>query len=404
MPRATRYLSPSEIRLIADGVKEIFAVTTVRGDVDRERLQRALCALVRERPRLGATIERDGDGYVFCDQGARAPEIRVRRVALHTEINTPLERTRALVRVAILPDGAQSHVTLAIDHPIGDGRFIVATNARLWALYTGAPGDAAVPAAEDVVVEAPMEARLQGRFDEAELAESVARIAKTPPAAALAVRSDPGPDATRFEGARLDAETSGALFAVARAQSVSVHSLVCGVLMTVFRTRFDPAGAPHTIACDSPVDLRARLRPPLPNDVPGLCVGFATASVSTNGDEDVVHLARACQVQMDAARATSLPEKFLLVTAKLPMDIHNRTTMLVSNLGRLAVPPLPDELEFVDLQLVTTGTASPPFFFVTTLRGQLRLTLVYSEIHHDPARMRSLMTDIELALGGVART
>ncbi|WP_394844725.1 hypothetical protein LZC95_47725 [Pendulispora brunnea] len=393
MPK--RYLSPSETRIIDDGVKAIFAVTTVRGVVDRDRLQRALHVLLREHPRLGATIERDGDGYVFSEQGTRAPEIRVRRVSLHTEINTTLERTQALVRVSLLPDGARSQVVLAIDHPIGDARFVVAMNDRLWTLYTAA--DAAVPAvvAEKVV---PMEDRLQGRFDEAELADLVARVAKAPKAAMLAIRPDPAPDATRFEGTSLDVATSGALFEVARASRVSVHSLVCGVLMTVFRTRFDPAGAPHTIACDSPVDLRARLKPPLPTHVPGLCVGFATVWVSTNGDEDAVHLARACQEQMDAARATNFPEKFFLVGAKLPIDVHCRTTMLVSNLGRLAVPPLPADLDFVDLQLLTTGTAPPPFFFVTTLRGQLRLTLLYTEAHHEPLRMRALMSDIEVSL------
>ncbi|WP_394825768.1 phthiocerol/phthiodiolone dimycocerosyl transferase family protein [Pendulispora albinea] len=393
-----RDLSPSEARIIDDGVRAIFAITTVAGAVDAERLQRAFGLLLSEQPRLAATIVHDGQGYVLRDGPARAPGEYVVQSTLDTSIHTPLERARALTQLSISPDGERTEVALAIDHAIGDGRYLVAMNERLWTIYTGGDAAASKPAGAPAL---PMEVRLQDRFDPAEVAELIARLAEARPPSVLPTRPDPGPDTTRTAIAQLDVAATDAFFAVARAHAVSIHTLVCGALMTVLRTRFDPSTAPHTITCDSPVDLRARLHPPLPADVAGLCVGFATVSVSTRGDEDAVELARAIQPQMDAARASSFPEKFLLASAKLPGDIHSRTTMLVSNLGPLPAPPMPDDLELVDIQLLVTGTAPPPFFVVTTLRGRLRIALVYTEAHHEPERMRALMADIGRALRAV---
>ncbi|WP_052034415.1 phthiocerol/phthiodiolone dimycocerosyl transferase family protein [Streptomyces pseudogriseolus] len=436
-----RVLCPVETLYVGQRSRAVLSCA-LRGPVDAAALSRALDTVTAEQPTLRTRIVQDGAGYALELLGeAERPRLTVRTggdEVYQEELNTPLPVGTPLTRAVLAsePDGDRHLLVVSVDHTVTDGHSAITLLNTLWDRYRALveDGDAAAGAAVAAVTEAPATASEQPVWptpvsellppvDEAEtaaylrrrLAETEGRSVELLPydtpreTHAAAGNGDPAgtADEPRIEACRLllDADRTERLRKSARAAGVSVHGLIGSALLTVVRRRLGGDG-PRVLGCLSPVDLRSRLHPPVPASTMVAAVTTHLHAVEVDADSDPLALARELGTHLrDAIERGDHFQDMRIMTEVPKHPALQMGTVIVTNMGSVPGPRLPEGTELTDVRLVPAreqyfpqAGRSPLMACVVSFDGRLAIEFPHYTACFSPAFMRDLRDDVRTAL------
>ncbi|MDL5205904.1 protein kinase [Streptomyces sp. ALI-76-A] len=418
-----------------------FLTCSLRGRVDVQALSAAFDAMTEANPTLRSRIVQESAGHSLrlLDEDER-PRLVTRTgdedEAHAAELNSPLPIGGPLSRAVLVssPDGERHLFILVVDHVVTDGHSSIALHNALWDHYralvdgerTSGSSGSEVPRWPRPVSEllppadeADTAKHLDVRVEETKRnpVELVRYDVRRPSADGRAVAEDPadaadGAGEGHIELCRLTLDTglTARLRRTARARGVSVHALIAGTLLTVARRRLDGDG-PRTLGCLSPVDLRSRLSPPLPASamVPAVTTHLQTLDVSETSHP--LDLARTVHARLNdfISRGDHFHE--MRITPEIPGNpALQLATVIVTNMGVVPGPRLPNGLEAVDVRLAPArenyfpqAGRSPVMACVVSFEGRLAIEFPHCTACFSRSFMRAFRDDVRAGLLDLAR-
>ncbi|WP_449343578.1 phthiocerol/phthiodiolone dimycocerosyl transferase family protein [Streptomyces lusitanus] len=404
----------------------------LRGPVDAATLSRAFDTVTAEQPTLRTRIVQDGAGYALELLGeAERPRLTVRTggdEVYQEELNTPLPVGTPLTRAVLAsePGGDRHLLVVSVDHTVTDGHSAITLLNTLWDRYrtlvedgdaaraaVGAEAEAPATAPEQPVWPTPV-SELLPPVDEAETAAYLRRrVAETEGRSVELLpydtpRQTPATgDEHRIEVCRLllDADRTERLRKSARAAGVSVHGLIGSALLTVVRRRLGGDG-PRVLGCLSPVDLRSRLDPPVPASTMVAAVTTHLHAVEVDTGTDPLALARDLGTHLREAIERGDHFQDMRIMTEVPKHpALQMGTVIVTNMGSVSGPRLPEGTELTDVRLVPAreqyfpqAGRSPLMACVVSFDGRLAVEFPHYTACFSPAFMRELRDDVQAAL------
>lgn len=390
----------------------LFLATTVYGALDLAVLRRVLDELAAAHPLLRSRVV-DG-GFVRDDEfRPRFDVVEGDEAGYLALLNTPQDWRDGLFRAYLLRAGVRQQIVLVVHHGISDGRSGFALLDRLWRHYTAHVTGSAVPQADpDQRLPAAMDTRLAEVVSAADadswLAELRAGAMTMGPGDAprMLPRDGDGTGADplgRFAMQRIEltAEATAHLVAVARAQRVSVNSVLSGAALAAVRSRFAEPG-PLPLFFGYAADVRGAVRPPVSVET---MVNYASGSgllVRAADDAGPLALARLVDDGLRAGLDRREPARFPLAVQRVADEftatlLAAPPTLAISNIGRLQAHSFPDDLAFLRDDIFAMGPAMPPKLTAFTIGGRLTLQLEYDTAVYSRSRMDKLrltLTDL----------
>ncbi|MFD9435308.1 protein kinase [Streptomyces sp. NPDC060002] len=439
-----RALCPVETLYVAQRSRAVLSCA-LHGHLDTGALSAAFDSVTAEHPTLRARISSDDRGHALELLGEdRQPRLTLRTgddEAYQEELNTPLPVGGPLARAVLIsaPDGRSHTLVLTIDHTITDGHSALTLHNTVWERYgtlvegtdvprttpvPGTPAAARTPPPEQPDWPVPV-SELLPYSDEAETTKYLERrieeaerhrvelvpydTPRQPPGtvATESARERGTADGHRIEVRRLflDPERTARLRGLARDADVSVHGLVGAALLLAARARLGGEG-PRVLGCMSPIDLRSRLAPPLSPAVMVAAVTSHLQSLPVSEADDPLELARevGSRLQDSIERGDHFQE--MRIMPQVPRHpALQMGTVIVTNMGVVPGPRLPEGLRATDVRLVPAreqyfpqAGRSPLMACVVSLDGRLAVELPHHTACFSPAFMRSLRDDVRSTL------
>ncbi|MEV5284487.1 condensation domain-containing protein [Streptomyces albidoflavus] len=419
-----RALCPVENLYVAQRSRA-FLSCALRGNVDPSVLAEAFDALTTEHPTLRSRIVPAEGGHALEllpeDERPRLIRREGGDEAYIEELNVPLPVGGPLSRAALVTTGPDTHLlTVTIDHTVTDGHSAITFMNALWDRYgelvATVPGQTPpVPVAEaewprpvsELLPAADPEETekyLLRRVEETG-AHPVELLAFDTPRDRPAGSGDPSEHRIEVRRLVLDAEETTRLRSAARDAGVSVHGLVAAALMTAARARLDGDG-PRVLGCMSPVDLRARLTPPVSPSVMVASVTSHLQAVPVGGETDRLDLAR--EVSTRLRESVERGDHFHEMRIMPRVPAHPALQMgsvIVTNMGATAAPRFPEGVEGTDVRLVPARESyfpqagrSPVMACVVSFDNRLAVELPHHTACFTPQYMRAFRDDVRTAL------
>ncbi|MFJ8763148.1 condensation protein [Streptomyces cyaneofuscatus] len=409
---AERLLAPHEAAIHTAGVRVVLQ-STVEGALDEEVLAQALAHLYAGCPLLGARIvpDRDGRAVVRTGEVGRGPVLG-HGADFDEEINTPqLWEEDPLLRMTLLREPGRTRVVLTLPRAFVDGMSYLDLHHRLWDIYSAlATGHPLPPLPQLPVLGPSLDELLAARFTPEGVRDFVAARARLdahePPALVPALASHeggPGPHpAFRLIGIDTGADRSARLAQAARDASLTLNSLVSGVLLTSLHSLLPPAPGPRPVLCTTAVDMRRRLSPPLSA---GLLQSAATTATlrlrigeadhpATVGQEVAAQL-RAALDSGDAARE--------LAAFPYMLDQHP-PSLVITNVGTITVPAVVGGLRVTGVRLAPLGHVPMIFAVVSRYQGRLAVDLSYSTAWYTDQQIQEFARRVSAGMENLLRT
>ncbi|GAB0108516.1 hypothetical protein JMUB6875_75370 [Nocardia sp. JMUB6875] len=407
-----RPLSPFESRYFAAdawlgsvpvGGMPLFVGTTVRGAVDARILRRVLRELAASHVLLRSRVVTDGGVARFEVDEDWAPPLEERTGEVDEYWELVNRRPRwdgGLFGAVLLRGPVQTRIVLVIHHGISDGRSAFALVDEMWRRYSahvaGSPlplGDSdreLVGGVDELLARVVSEAEVDGFLAQvrAEAASSGQPPQRLPvdgdgagdPGGRLALR--------RIE---LSARQTAEVVDAARAQGISVNSLLAGAALAAVRAQLPVAG-PVPLMCGHAVDLRPALSPRLPASTVLNCASGTGTPVVVDSDADPLALGVLVDQAMRFMLDTGFPALFMRASQRVldtPVAAALSATpaIALSNMGRLPAHPLPAGLGFVRDEVFAMTAGMPPKMTVFTVGDRLTVQVEYDTAEHSHQQM-----------------
>lgn len=291
-----RLLAPSEQRFVRHGTYTGRSVT-VAGRVDIPALRAAFATLLRAYPVLACRIGIDEYGRGYLLRPARSGPVELcARDGDPTELTMPALRLDPAEQLAYLdvvcgPDDL-SRVAMYVHHGVADAAHCVELFARFWDCYTDqimcAPR-AMEPFGYPMPLEWHAEQRGIARRGHSGF-EDVAR--PLPPANPAGDDDGPGEGVlVRPRRLRLDPADTARIVELSKLHRVSVNALLTAGLLRAYAATAGP-GVAVPVGCLYPVDLRARLDPPVAAAAGTNMAGLAAFTAEVDTADCIVELAQ----------------------------------------------------------------------------------------------------------------
>ncbi len=414
-----RALCPVETLYVGQRSRAVLSCT-LRGRVDVAALSAAFDAMTETNPPLRSRIEQDGTGHLLrvLDEDER-PRLVTRTgeetEAYAAELNRPLPVGGPLSRAVLVsaPDGESHLFVLVVDHTVTDGHSSIALHNALWDRYRALVEGEPTPAGSGLPSWPEPVSTLVPDADAADTAKyldgRVEEVRRHPvelvPYDVTAGEQAGGAGQIEVRRLTLDADHTARLRRRARDAGVSVHALIAATLLGTARRRLDGDGS-RTLGCLSPVDLRSRLSPPLPASalVPAVTTHLQTLDVS--GTAESLDLARTVHGRLSDFLSRGDHFHELRITPEIPRNpALQLATVIVTNMGVVAGPRLPEGLRAADVRLVPArehyfpqAGRSPVMACVVSFEGRLSIEFPHSTACYSPAFMRAFRDDVRAGL------
>lgn len=407
-----RLLAPHEAAIAAAGVRVVLSCD-VEGDLDDAVLAQSLTHLRARTPLLaGKIVQGPGEQpLVLVADEDRGPVLE-HSADFDEEISTPLVWSQGpLLRAAVVRTPERTRVVMTLPRAFVDGMSYLSLYRRLWDTYTslatGRPvsGDALSGDPIQPVLGPALDDLLVSRFTRGQLRDFVDERARLdteqPPVLvpALASRdSGPGEDMTfRIVGVDLDDGRCERLVRCAREASLPLNALVSGVLLTSLRSLLPAQDCPARLLCTTAVDMRRRLSPPLPAEI------LQSAATTTSIRLEVGKEAGPAAVgqELDARLRADLDSgAAAMELAAFPymLDQHP-PSLVITNVGTITEPALPEGLRISDVRLAPLGHVPMIFAVVSRFQARLAVDLTYSRAWYTDAQIKELSDHVSAALG-----
>ncbi|QLJ03266.1 hypothetical protein HZZ00_21300 [Streptomyces sp. NEAU-sy36] len=410
-----RALAPSEAAMVLAG-NPVAVGWTVHGRLDVELLRAAVHELSRRTPVLAARIVEGPDGPVLRRDLADAPVgLDLAPDGWAPQDAVFLRPGERVLRVLLHRDAPDRHtLTLLAWHAVSDGACLMALHRRLWSICRELADGAGTRASAPGELPRPVEERLHQRYGAADIAAYAtqwsARLDASPSAALVpraARDGGPGP----AHGAHrhrfvLSADQTRSLIQQARRARATVNSLVCALAMTAVRGLLPPDDGPLRQSCLIPVDLRSRLRPPLPADEFAFAASTTSATALVGPGTPAGALAGQISRQVRDSLGAGHAELEYLATARMLGRLASAAlTVAVSNVTHHCAPPvLPDGLTATRPSVLTIPPGPLPTLFVTRHREAVCLDLVQPRAWYTREQAGRLADALRSAVAAVTGT
>ncbi|MDX3696456.1 condensation domain-containing protein [Streptomyces europaeiscabiei] len=419
-----RVLCPVENIYVAQRSRAILSCA-LHGPVDPAVLSAAFEAVTAEQPQLRTRIVPDGDGHALeLLPEAERPRLRVRtggEEVYGEELNTPLTVGGPLTRAVLVtdPDEERHTLFLSIDHVIADGHSAVALLNTVWDRYRELIGGASAPLPPVADFPEPISTLLP-HSDAADTAKHLERrvekVGRHPaelvPYDVKSTEEAPE-EPHRIEVRRLllDTDQTARLRERARAEGVSVHSLISAAVLLAARRRLDGTD-PRLLGCLSPVDLRSRLSPPVPAAVMIAAVTMHLQVLPVGEETDVLELAREVGdgLRDFLDRGDHFQEMRIMPSTPLHPTLH-LGTVIVTNMGPVPGPRLPEGTRVTDVRLAPArenyfpqAGRSPIMACVATFDGRLAIEFPHHTACFSRPFMRELGDEVHTSLLALAKS
>ncbi|MFE3447197.1 acyltransferase [Nocardia sp. NPDC059180] len=313
-----RLLEPSEQRFVRHGTYTGRSVS-VAGRLDISALSAAFATLLCAYPVLVCRIGIDqyGRGHLLRPAGSM-PIPMLTRTGDPTEIAMPPHRLDPAEQLAyldvVLGSGDRSRVTMYVHHGVADGGHSVELFARLWDCYTdqllSVPGAAA---AFDYPM--PMEWYAQQRGIARHTRSGFEDVARPlPPATSVGVDDAPADGVlARPQRLQLDPAATARIVELSRWHRVTVNALLTAALLRAYAASAGGvSGVPVPVGCLYPVDLRARLDPPVAAAAGTNMAGLASFAADVDRAGCIVELAHRISTRLHEDLATGTVQQSVL--------------------------------------------------------------------------------------------
>lgn len=395
-----------------------------RGALTEAGLRRALSAVQSAHPLLGVAITRDAAGGLHFVPASAPIALQIDgpaddgRQALAQAVIAPFALDAAPLMRACWqrwPDGSW-RLALIFQHSIADGR---SGFALLWEVLELAGQPA--PATQSRPAPPPLHAGFPAHWRGA-AAEAAVQALKQARRAELAPLGRPAEQAAYTASAglalqpatariELDAASSQALAAAARAAGSSVHGAISAAQLLALASVFEE-GATPTLVLTSPVDLRRHLTAAMPVDTPVFGVSLLSSRARIGADTVFWDLARS--LSQDLRHCLQRGDGHLLyqLMPRLPASAEGIAQFaqlmaagpqnsLLSNVGPLAPPPA---LALSNAGFVLFPMPGQPLFTaVASHAGRLGLNLNYDAARWQPASLAAVVARFASLLHAAAQ-
>jgi hypothetical protein len=390
-----RLLAPHEAAIQAGDVRLVLCAET-DGDPDEPALTEALTHLVSCYPLLtGRFVTRDGRPAIRIDDEQPGDVVLGRGTSLDEEINAPHTWSSGpLLRITLLSEPTGTRLVMTLPRAFADGMSYLAVHARFWAIYTalrtGQPvpdnvvAPVLAPALDDVLAARFTTGQLRDFVAERAWLDATATPAVLPP---LAAGSDgPGADLSfRTIDVGLDADQTEAVVNLAHESSLTTNDLVSGALVTGLRPLLRPRTGPAQVLCTSAVDMRRRLDPPIPDQV--LLSAATTTSLRLVVDASAAPVDVGRDVHRQLRATVDSGAAAMELAAFAHMIDEQPPSLVITNVGTIAEPALPEGLQVSGVRLLPLGHVPMVFAVVSRYRQCLNISLTYS---------RAWFTDLQI--------
>jgi hypothetical protein len=183
-----------------------------------------------------------------------------------------------------------------------------------------------------------------------------------------------------------------------RQHNVTVHSGLCAALLQATARQIATASKqPFTVSCDSAIDLRRRLTPPI--DPTAFCSGAMWVRTFHPLQPETTFWELAQGIEQAMQSAIARQDMFNCAIASLPMmDFVFKhpelviTTAFLSNLGALNIPQQYGKFELEHIHFTASNSlfVGVPALYASSFRDQMQLNFMFSE----PALNRTTMSAI----------
>ncbi|MFX0579788.1 phthiocerol/phthiodiolone dimycocerosyl transferase family protein [Nocardia nepalensis] len=400
--------SATHLGSVPTGDMPLFIGSTVHGVLDVEILRRVLDELAARHPLLRSRPVADAEGAMcFRRDDAYRPRLEIAdggEAEYLSLVNGPRDWRDGLFRAHLLRDGDRDQIVLVIHHGISDGRSAFALLAEMWQRYTAHATGTALPQPDsDQELPEGVDVRLAAVVSDAEVTEWLDRIrsgaSMMGPESAprtLPIDGDGVGDGPlgRFAVRRIELDTkeTQTLVDAARAQGISVNSLLAGAALVAVRTQLEPATEPLPVICGHAVDVRNELDPPLPaHTVVNCASGVGTyALVAENASPfDIAHeVATGMRSALEQREAAIFPLAAQRVQDEVAAAILAAPpTIAISNIGRLPAHSTPEGIRHIRDDIYAMGPGMPPKLTAFTVGGRLTIQVEYDTAVHSGAQM-----------------
>jgi hypothetical protein len=368
-------------------VFNIVAAARVEGPLDAAAVQRGFAAARHRHPRIGARILRSPEGPRFAPGAA---PLAVREEPLppgdgwmrlaEDDLHAPFPDEGPLLRARLLraPHGQETVLLLAFHHALGDG---FAAWALLRDVLTVAGGGALPPEPLPAPAMGPL--AVPGELPPAAPAD--------PPAGLAAEgQAPPRERRTRLLGRHLAPPEVQALAATAKAEGTTVQGALAAAMLRAVAREVGPGH--HVLGLTSPVSLRERLATPV-GEAFGLYAFAPPVFLRVPPDGTPWPLAREIRGALQGLAEGGAAAVLARLEEWVPRDdagveqMAERVAAMppvaagVTNLGRVAPPPLPGGLELRSFDCAASLEVAGPcvVVYAVTFDGRLDLTFMHAE-------------------------
>lgn len=392
-----RRLGAHEMAIYRSGGR-VLVPCEFEGHVDRALLAEALRILTEFHPVLLGRFVPGAGSCVVQDGDPGTQRVAIETYAdLEHELQVVQDWSAGpLLRVAVSEGGPRTTVALSLPRALVDGSAYIALYERLWAVYTDLSLGRSVPTRliGGGLASPSLDTRAQEGFTEEELSGYLALRAaarEAVPSVLPARGREPGSfGLVRLE---LDEGRTRRFVDHAHAAGLSVHSLICGVLLAGARAFLPPPSGPVTLACVSAVDMRARISPPIDPESIQSSASSSTVTLEVRESPDPVALGRLVAEKLRADLDARVPGLDLATIPRLTEETAPRLpTLIVTNLHKIPHPTLPEGLTATGWRILPLMDTPVPLATVTRFGGRLAIDLPYPRHWYDDETMRRFMS------------
>nr|WP_246402358.1 hypothetical protein [Jiangella mangrovi] len=392
---AQRYLDDMEARLIR--YAPAFGAE-YRGVLDESAYAQAFDVVCRHYAATRAAISRDRRGYVLIGERGQPEFVSVGRDQFESALWGSWDNSVALARLVVGSDADGGITALRMSHAVVDGRALNTIMYEVWSTYVDLVAGRKPVQAAPVPLPTPPFDLLSQRLQ-------IANRAPSPQVSTAAIHVDSCEIVQPL--LRLTAAETSGLVDTAKSVGLSVHSILCGSVLTAQRDFAEDLNGSARMFCWAAVDLRDRVSPPVSATETSMFVTMHRADVEVDRADDMMRVAKLVADQVDEALAD--PRKLSAdMSGMLELDTESRLGQQlantgVSNYGRLAVIPNAEGLQIANFRtMVNVYPPVSPGYSVYTYGGRLNLQCRFRSDTFSSSQIDRLTTDIVTRLRTIA--
>ncbi|GHF08200.1 acyltransferase [Amycolatopsis deserti] len=365
------------------------------GRVDHSALKQAFEVLCNRHPVLRArTIFEHGRWFLRATPDFR-PSMTVLAgddETLRRAVGEPCDAREEMAQLLLIEDGERGGaVALRANHATLDGRHLTTVFTELWQIYTQLVEGAPV-AAEPGRLPDSNHAVMRDRFRE---------MVDIPPAKPDSLGERPGYSIFQHV-IELDERQSSDILRAARVRGLTVHAMLCGIIIETQLSTLVDVSEPVAFTCWSPVDLRNRVTPPVGVTDTTNFLAMHRADIAYSRSTSWHEIGQRLQKDLKAAlieKRLRLSDGALTLGSALEsrpaegerLDPHIGSAS-VSNYGVLPALPTPDDMRITKFHSIADRLGTPyPNFSAFTIDNSLSVINRYRSDYFTEDEVRLLV-------------